>query len=61
MEDELWWQRAKMEKRGKDYPALTVTDKADLDESGLKYSLLYEKRSTVALTQRWPDVHAIAL
>lgn len=60
----MWWQRAKMEKRAKDYPALTVTDKADLDESGLKYSLLYEKRSTVALTlaaKLEPDVHAIAL
>lgn len=34
MENELRWRGAKMEKRGNDYLALTVREKADLDESG---------------------------
>lgn len=64
MEDELRWRGAKMEKRGNDYPALTVRDKADLDESGLKYSSLNGKRSIFAFTlaaKLEPDVRVIKL
>lgn len=64
MEDELRWRGAKMEKRGVDYPALTVTDKADLDGSGLKYSFSNGKRSIVAFTTAAtlePDVHVVKL
>lgn len=39
-----------MEKRGDNYPALTVRGKAVLDESGLKSSLLNGKRAVITFT-----------
>lgn len=56
--------RGKMEKRGDDYPALTVRGEADLDEPGLKSSLSNRKQSIITFTlaaKLEPDVHVIAL
>lgn len=58
------WRGAKMEKGGNDYPALIVRDKADLDESGLKDTLLNGKHrifTFILAPELEPDVYVITL